>query len=56
MDESLKLAASELRDTALEIRVGHPLPQISDPERAFWRRAVELERRRMEARHFSKRA
>ncbi|MDH4259161.1 MAG: hypothetical protein OEW16_02545 [Gammaproteobacteria bacterium] len=32
-----------------ETRVRRPLPQVSEPEREFWRRAVDLERRRMAA-------
>ena len=50
MDESPNLDARKPRDAALASRVWRPLPQVSDPERAFWLRAVDLERRRLATR------
>jgi len=43
---------SGLPGPATEARAHRPLPQVSELERAFWRRAVDLERRRLLTRRY----
>jgi hypothetical protein len=50
MDQPPGLKNCTANGAALEVEVRRPLAQVSDRERAFWRRAVELERRRLVAR------
>ena len=52
MDESPSPRIFELPGPGPEAPAHRPLPQVSDLERAFWRRAVDLERRRLVTRRY----
>jgi hypothetical protein len=46
MDDSTHEATPESRDSRAPSESGSPLPLLSNDERAFWRRAVAVERAR----------
>jgi hypothetical protein len=46
MDDSTRESMPESRESRTRLESGGPLPLLSNDERAFWRRAVAVERAR----------